>query len=65
MGESRGARTDVFTLETSERTWGNGMKLGWGIFRFDIKKKFFTKEGVWALEQAPQTSGHSTKSDRA
>lgn len=25
-----------------------------------IKKKFFHSEGDWALEQAPQESGHST-----
>ncbi|KAJ7417690.1 hypothetical protein WISP_63254 [Willisornis vidua] len=59
-----GAGTDLLSLVTSGRIQGNVMKLCQKRFRSDIRKKVFHSEGGWALEQAPQGSGLSTKHDR-
>ncbi|KAJ7395826.1 hypothetical protein BTVI_151194 [Pitangus sulphuratus] len=46
VGGRRATGTDLFTLMTSDRIQGNGMKLNQGRFRLDIRKKFFTQGGV-------------------
>lgn len=59
------ADTDPFTPATSDRIWGNCLKLAQGSFRLDIlKEKVLHPKGEWELKQGPQGSGHSIKPER-
>ena len=44
----------LFMRVDSDRTRGNGFKLGEGRFRLDIRKKFFHAEGGETLNRLPK-----------
>lgn len=44
-GDCRKVEVGIFSKTTSNRIRGNGLKLGQGMFRLEIRKNFFT-EGV-------------------
>lgn len=43
QGGSRQGGADLLSLVTSDKTWGNGMKLYEGKFRLVIRKRFLTE----------------------
>jgi len=53
-GAYKQERERLFTRVDSDRTRGNGFKLGHGRFRLDIRKKFFTQKVMTHWNRLPK-----------
>ena len=54
QGGSGGGGADLLFLVTSDRTWGNRMKMRQWKCRLDIKKRFFTKRVLCHWNRVPR-----------